>query len=122
MPAPQEKVSLLLIQLLQHERAKALLPPALMLKADQARTHHDLGMRIIVREAVDRRCHLLPQLGIKHLIEAIQQNLGAVMLQPVLQGFWIQSPAQAFRPAQIIEKATYFALGAAAGVITQLNQ
>ena len=122
MPAPQEKVRLLPIQLLQHKRAKALLPPALMLKADQARTHHDLCFRIVVREAVDRYCHLLPQLGIKHFIEAIQQHLGAVMPQPVLQRLRIQPPAQAFGPAQIIDKAIYFTLGPAAGVIAQLDQ
>jgi hypothetical protein len=31
---------------------------------------------------VDRRCHLLPQLGIEHFIKAIEQHLGAVMPQP----------------------------------------
>ena len=122
MPAPQEHIRLLPIQLLQHERAKSFLPPALVGKADQARTHHDLRCRVSVRKAVDRRAHLLPQLRIEHLIQTIQQHLGAVVPQPPIQRLGIEVPAPAFGTPKIIEEVLHFTISAATGVIPQLDQ
>ncbi len=121
VPALNKVGNLVIGQVLQHVVLKPRIPKGLRLVAQPAGGRHHLHLGVVIGKAVNIRHHHLPQVGIKHLINAVKQGNGIPRLQHLIQPQLVEAAGN-IALVQILHQAAAFVLVAVSGILAQLNQ